>query len=51
MTDARQVAPPVNAPAVLSPLTGSAIFLTTTISAGGELSVRELFADIAGLQR
>jgi putative iron-dependent peroxidase len=51
MTDTRQAAPPLSSQAVLSPLTGSAIFLIATITTGGELSVRELLADIAGLQR
>jgi porphyrinogen peroxidase len=37
--------------AVLSPLTGSAIFLVVTIDPGGEAVARELLADIAGLVR
>lgn len=36
---------------VLTPLTGSAIFLVLTIEPGGEESVRGLLADLAGLQR
>jgi putative iron-dependent peroxidase len=51
MTDSRQVAAPVNAQAVLSPLTGAAIFLVATIDAGGEQAVRQLFGDLGGLQR
>ncbi len=51
MTDRRQPAPPVLAQAVLSPLTGSAIFLVATVDAGGEAGVRQLLADLAGLQR
>jgi putative iron-dependent peroxidase len=37
--------------AVLSPLTTTAIFLVATIDPGGEPVVRELLADLAGLQR
>ncbi len=36
---------------VLSPLTGSAIFLSLTIDPGGEAAVRGLLADLAGLSR
>ena len=36
---------------VLSPLTGAAIFLVVTVSPGGEPAVRDLLADLAGLQR
>ncbi len=36
---------------VLNPLTAAAVFLILTIDAGGEESVRDLFADLAGLQR
>ncbi len=36
---------------VLSPLTGAAIFLVATISAGGEATARELLSDCASLQR
>ena len=36
---------------VLTPLTGSAIFLVLTIEAGGGEQVRGLLADLAGLQR
>lgn len=47
---------PVGAPAalsqpVLTPLTGSAIFLVLLIEPGGEQAVRDLLADLAGLQR
>ncbi|WP_405933525.1 Dyp-type peroxidase [Streptomyces sp. NBC_00827] len=37
--------------AVLSPLTGSAIFLVVTVDPGGEPVVRELLTDLAGLVR
>src|ERR1700730_10215625 len=37
--------------AVLSPLTGSAIFLVVTIDPGGEPVARELLPDLAGLVR
>jgi porphyrinogen peroxidase len=36
---------------VLTPLTGAAIFLVLTIDAGAEDVVRDLLADVAGLQR
>ncbi|MER5391428.1 Dyp-type peroxidase [Saccharopolyspora sp. NPDC002686] len=36
---------------VLTPLTGSAIFLVLTINGGGEPAVRDLLGDLAGLQR
>ena len=36
---------------MLSPLTGAAIFLVLTVSPGGEPAVRDLLADLAGLQR
>jgi putative iron-dependent peroxidase len=36
---------------VLSPLTGAAIFLVVGIEPGGEPTVRELLADLAGLRR
>ena len=39
------------AQAVLSPLTRNAIFLVVTIDAGGEAQVRDLLADLSGLQR
>ena len=51
MTDDRQVAPPLRLQAVLSPLTGAAIFLVATIVADGEPAVRGLLGDLAGLQR
>lgn len=41
---------PVQQP-VLTPLTGSAIFLVLTIEPGGEQPVRDLLADLADLQR
>ncbi|MFG3229546.1 Dyp-type peroxidase [Kitasatospora sp. NPDC048194] len=37
--------------AVLSPLTGAAVFLALTVGAGGEDTVRELLPDLAGLRR
>ena len=37
--------------AVLTPLTASAIFLVVTIEPGGEDVVRDLLADVAGLER
>ena len=37
--------------AVLSPLTGSAVFLVVTVDPGGEEVVRELLGDLAGLVR
>ncbi|MFJ9459880.1 Dyp-type peroxidase [Kitasatospora sp. NPDC101447] len=37
--------------AVLSPLTGAAIFLVLTVEPGGEHAVRELLPDLAGLRR
>jgi porphyrinogen peroxidase len=36
---------------VLSPLTAAAIFLVVTVNPGGEDTVRDLLADVAGLQR
>ncbi len=36
---------------VLSPLTGTAIFLVLTIDGGGEATTRDLLADLPGLQR
>jgi putative iron-dependent peroxidase len=36
---------------VLGPLTSAAIFLVVTVDEGGEEQVRELLADLAGLQR
>jgi putative iron-dependent peroxidase len=36
---------------VLTPLTGSAIFLVATVNAGGEPRVSDLLADLPGLQR
>jgi porphyrinogen peroxidase len=36
---------------VLSPLTGSAIFLVLTVDGGAEAEVRDLLADLSGLQR
>ncbi len=37
--------------AVLSPLTAAAFFLVATIDPGGEAVVRDLLADLAGLER
>jgi putative iron-dependent peroxidase len=42
---------PVTQQPVLSPLTTAAIFLVVTVDAGGEDAVRDVLADIAGLQR
>jgi porphyrinogen peroxidase len=36
---------------VLSPLTAAAVFLVVTVNPGGEDTVRDLLADVAGLQR
>jgi porphyrinogen peroxidase len=36
---------------VVTPLTGAAIFLVVTVNAGGEEKVRDLLADVSGLQR
>ncbi len=36
---------------VLSPLTGAAIFLVVTVDPAGEIAVRDLLSDCAGLQR
>ncbi|GAA1014053.1 peroxidase [Acrocarpospora pleiomorpha] len=41
----------VNPQAVLSPLTRAALFLVVTIDPGGESRVRDLLADLAGLER
>ena len=35
----------------MSPLTAAAIFLILTVSEGGEETVRDLLADVSGLQR
>jgi putative iron-dependent peroxidase len=40
-----------NAQAVLTPLTGAAIFLVVTVESGGEAVTRELLSDVAGLTR
>jgi porphyrinogen peroxidase len=37
--------------AVLSPLTAAALFLVATIDPGGEAAVRDLLADLSGLER
>ncbi|MGW2372378.1 MULTISPECIES: Dyp-type peroxidase [Kitasatospora] len=37
--------------AVLSPLTGAAVFLVLTVEPGGEEAVRDLLPDLAGLRR
>ena len=42
---------PVEPQPILAPLTGSAIFLSLTIDAGGEETVRDLLADLSGLLR
>lgn len=46
---ASQAVPPTQS--VLSPLTASALFLVVTVDDGGEETVRELLADLAGLER
>ncbi|MFD4831063.1 Dyp-type peroxidase [Streptomyces uncialis] len=46
---ASQAVPPTQS--VLSPLTASALFLVVTVDDGGEEAVRELLADLAGLER
>ncbi|WP_433300209.1 Dyp-type peroxidase [Actinoplanes sp. CA-030573] len=51
MTAPRSLGPMVNSQAVLAPLTDAAIFLVLTVRAGGEDTVRELLADVSGLQR
>ena len=43
--------PQATAQPVLSPLTNAAIFLVLTLSDGGEQQVRDLLADVTGLQR
>ncbi|WP_317621097.1 Dyp-type peroxidase [Streptomyces sp. CBMA123] len=45
------VSPPSEPQAVLSPLTGAAIFLVLTVEPGGEDTVRALLPDLAGLRR
>ena len=50
MTNPQQPAAPVPQP-VLSPPTGTAIFLVVRINPGGERAVRGLLPDLAGLQR
>ncbi len=56
MTESSHVSPVPPPPApepqpVLSPLTGSAIFLVLTINPGGETACRDVLGDWAGLQR
>jgi porphyrinogen peroxidase len=51
MTDARRIAPSVDTQAVTSPLTAAAIFLVLTVEADGSDTVRDLLADLPGLQR
>jgi putative iron-dependent peroxidase len=51
MTQPRQPEPLTEPQPVLGPLTSAAIFLVVTIDPGGESVVRELLADLAGLQR
>jgi putative iron-dependent peroxidase len=43
--------PQVTPQPVLTPLTSAAIFLVVTIDPGGESTVRDLIADLSGLQR
>jgi putative iron-dependent peroxidase len=50
LTNPQQPASPVPQP-VLSPPTGTAIFLVVTVNPGGEQAVRGLLPDLAGLQR
>jgi putative iron-dependent peroxidase len=49
-TDSTDQASPVPQP-VLSPLTESALFMVASVHAGAESVVRDLLADLAGLQR
>jgi putative iron-dependent peroxidase len=51
MTEAHAAGTPAVAQAVLSPLTVAAIFQVVTVEPGGEETVRDLLADLAGLQR
>src|SRR5690242_13482002 len=51
MTAPRPLGPIVEPQAVLAPLTDAAIFLVLTVRPGGEPAVRELLADLSGLQR
>lgn len=51
MTRADPSGEPPEPQPVLTPLTGSAIFLVLTINGGGEPAVRDLLGDLAGLQR
>jgi porphyrinogen peroxidase len=46
-----QSSQPPLAQAVVTPLTGAAIFLVVTVNPGGEDTVRDLLPDISGLQR
>ena len=50
MTNPQQPAAPVPQP-ILSPPTGTAIFLVVRVNPGGEQAVRGLLPDLAGLQR
>src|SRR5436190_21035578 len=50
LTNPQQPAAPVPQP-VLSPPTGTAIFLVVRVNPGGEQAVRGLLPDLAGLQR
>jgi putative iron-dependent peroxidase len=51
MTDARPAAPTVDQQAVLNPLSDVAMFLVATVRPDGTDAVRDLLADLSGLQR
>jgi putative iron-dependent peroxidase len=51
MTDARPAAPTVDQQAVLNPLSDVAMFLVATVRPEGYETVRDLLADLSGLQR
>jgi porphyrinogen peroxidase len=42
---------PTGSDAILTPISEAAIFLTVTVDAGGESTVRDLLADVTGLRR
>ncbi len=50
VTPTPPVGPPVQAQPILTPLTEAAIFLVLTIADGAEETVRDLLADVAGLE-
>jgi putative iron-dependent peroxidase len=51
MTESPPLEPQSLPQPVVGPLTSSAVFLVLTIESGGEAAVRELMAELAGLQR